>query len=112
MFGWWRIKNWHWQNRGRVRHFAKLSENWQGIQPMQPDEPAVFRLLSDEALHGWLSRADLAGDSRIGMERELRRREAWASPGGRSARIATWALAISAIALIVSIVSIWLKISN
>jgi len=111
MFGWWRIKDWHWQKRGRVRTVAELSENWRGLG-MHPDEPAVIRLLSDEALNGWLSRADLSGDSRIGMERELRRREAWASPGGRSANMATWALIVSVLALVVSAVSIWMKISN
>jgi hypothetical protein len=111
MLGWWQIRNWHWQKRGRVRTFAELSENWRGQGP-HPDEPEVIRLLSDEALHGWLSRADLAGDSRIGMERELRRREAWSSPSGRSAKIAAWALFVSFLALIVSAVAIWMKISN
>lgn len=95
-------------NRDRIRTIAEICEQ-PGIHAHEPDEVAVIRLLSDESLHAWLGRPMLGADTRIAMERELRRREAWAAPAGRAARISGWALVISALALVVSVMALWLK---
>lgn len=66
-----------------------------------PDNPRVIRRLSDERLHWWLSKV-AEGDSKIALERDLRRRDAWAAPAGRAYRLSCVAVVISFIALIVS----------
>lgn len=85
--------------------------SWQGLATVSPPSD-IAPLLSDEALHGWLGRENLKGDSRIAMERELRRREAWSAPAGRAVRVSAWALVVSVLALVVSAVALWMPNSN
>jgi hypothetical protein len=102
-------------HRMRERDYRKgaamaLEDSWKGMGMMPPPaDPAILKLLSDEALHGWLGRFEVQGDSRIGLERELRRREAWTSPAGRSAKIATAALVISILSILISAAALWTR---
>ncbi len=75
-----------------------------------PADPEIIQLLSDEALHGWLASIKTGPDTRIALDRELRRREAWAAPAGRAAKTSTWALCVSVAALVLSAVALWLKV--
>ncbi|MBU7587916.1 MAG: hypothetical protein KAF42_01745 [Sphingopyxis terrae] len=61
--------------------------------------------MTDDVLHGLLSRAELEGyrAPKIAIERELRRRDAWDSPAGKAIWISIGALAVSISALLVSI---------
>jgi hypothetical protein len=88
---------------------TNLEEN--SLDAMTPPGDIAL-LLSDDALHGWLGRESLKGDSRIAMERELRHREGWSAPAGRALKVSIWALAVSALALIVSAVALWVRNSN
>lgn len=68
---------------------------------LPPDEPAVIRKLSDRRLHEWVALAK--GDAKVALDRELRRREAWAAPAGRAVWISIGALAVSIAAIAVSL---------
>lgn len=69
-----------------------------------PVDVHVVRRLSDEALHRWIGKATDKQSTSL-LERELRRREAWAAPAGRAFWISLASLAIATGALIVSIVN-------
>lgn len=112
------IRKWR-EARSRARQAREFREtiaevcqtSWHGVDPMSPPGD-IAPLLSDDALHGWLGRQSLRGDSRIAMERELRLREAWSAPAGRAVKVSTWALAVSVLALILSAVALWVRNSN
>lgn len=72
------------------------------IDLSDPDRPQLIRRFSDEALHHWLAKAR-EPKSRSMLERELRRREAWAAPAGRAYWISVAAFCVSVAALLVSI---------
>ena len=114
------LRKWR-ERRGQKRGQREVVEaivdvcetSWHGIDVISPPgDPEIVRRLSDESLHGWLGRDDLAGAARIAMERELRQREAWLAPAGRAVKISAWALGVSVLALIVSAVALWLRNSN
>lgn len=68
-------------------------------------DPWVLRRLSDHALNTQLSDpAPTQRDPsrRVALERELRRRDAWAAPAGRAVWISAAALIVSVLALLVS----------
>ena len=60
----------------------------------------TIRRLSDEDLHQYISGWSLGSELRIRGEVELRRRENW---------VARWALGVSMVALIVSIIALFAK---
>lgn len=63
-----------------------------------PDEAFVIRRLSDDKLVWWLAR-DPKGEAKIALEREMRRRDAWAAPAGRAFKISLISLIVAVLAL-------------
>jgi len=88
------------ERRSLLRTLLPLYER-RPVALKDPNDPVMIRHFSDSALHYWLSKAT-EPNSRISLESELRRREAWAAPAGRSTWIATAALIVSLAALIIS----------
>ena len=72
------------------------------IDPIDSD---VVRLLSNDALHRWIGKANNRQSLSL-LDRELRRREAWAAPAGRAYWISVASLVIAIGALIVSIMKV------
>ena len=67
-----------------------------------PEEDFLVRTLSNEKLHYWLARTP-EGEAQIALERELRRREAWAAPAGRAFWISILSIVVSGGALATSL---------
>jgi hypothetical protein len=66
------------------------------------NRPDLLRKVSDERLNELLG-GDIKGDGRVALEREQRRREAWAAPAGRAFWISLLAIFISAATLVFTI---------
>jgi hypothetical protein len=86
----------------RVVHTDPETEIGVGQRITQPSDRRIIARLSDHALHRWLS-VPVRPEIKIALERELRRREAWAAPAGKAFYISLAALGVSAVALAVSI---------
>lgn len=67
-----------------------------------PDNRRGIRGLSDSGLHEFLA-GDLHRGTRIALERELRRRDAWATPAAVSLPISVGSLICAIAALIIAI---------
>lgn len=72
---------------------------------VDPVDASVIRHLSDDALHRWIGKATNKQSLSL-LDRELRRREAWAAPAGRAYWISLASMVIAIGALIVSIMKI------
>ena len=70
-----------------------------GLDMRAPTDPWIISRLSDAALNRLINQS--AGPELIGLERELRQREAWAGPAGRAYRISIAALVVSILSVIV-----------
>lgn len=66
------------------------------IGELVPTDPAMIRRATDHQLHAMLAGEHATKAERIGLEREQRRREAWASPAGRAYWISIGALLVAA----------------
>ena len=99
----------------RARRAAEIKENklllvlykmeFPTIDP--PHEGYIIRKLSEDNLHRLLVKAELGhAQAKIAIERELRRRDAWASPAGRAFWISMAALIVSIAAFGVSILKL------
>lgn len=101
------VKTWRAKRRALKKDNALLLAlyriEYQKINP--PHEAYIVRQLSEDILHGLLARAEQGNiiEARVAIERELRRRDAWASPAGRAFWISIAALVVSIAALGVSI---------
>lgn len=68
-----------------------------------PSDPKVIRRATDKQLHAMLAGDDATKAARIALEREQRRREAWAAPAGRAYWISVAALLVAAGSLVATI---------
>lgn len=98
-------KPWDWwrrlRNRGVSDILLTLYEHG-GVSLKDPTDHRLIALLSDGALHRWLGQASNRA-SVTALERELRKREAWAAPAGRAFWLSLASLAIATGSLIISV---------
>ncbi len=97
---WWKAREWR---RAELRWHNKNPSQFTPI-----DDVWVLRRLSDEAFNtqlGDVGNTTAAPWRRIAVEREMRRRDAWAAPAGRAFWISLAALSVSIAALVISTLS-------
>lgn len=68
-----------------------------------PPDARRIRALTDRQLHRFLGEQKISPAERLALEREVRRRDAWAAPAGRAFWISVLALVVSSVALIATL---------
>lgn len=68
-----------------------------------PPDSRKIRALTDQQLHRFLGEQKISSPERFALEREMRRRDAWAAPAGRAYRISVCALVVSSVALMATL---------
>jgi hypothetical protein len=100
---------------GRIRSWAALRKSRRAFEEQTlalyevglanmpaPHEAFIVRKMSDDRLHAWLAK-NPTGEAKVALERELRRREAWAAPAGKAFWISIGSLAVAIVALLVGL---------
>jgi hypothetical protein len=72
------------QRRRSRQHARAFMEAGMDVGELVPTDPAIIRRATDHQLHAMLAGDHATKAERIGLEREQRRREAWAAPAGRA----------------------------
>ncbi|MCI1141710.1 hypothetical protein MOP88_04150 [Sphingomonas sp. WKB10] len=98
-------RRWRQFRRGRRNDIRVMMYELESTKVIDPIDSDVVRLLSNDALHRWIGKATNRQSLSL-LDRELRRREAWAVPAGRAYWISVASLVIAIGALIVSIAKI------
>jgi len=98
-------RRWRQFRRGRRNDIRVMLYELESTKLIDPIDSDVVRLLSNDALHRWIGKANNRQSLSL-LDRELRRREAWAAPAGRAYWISVASLVIAIGALIVSIMKV------
>ena len=98
-----------WRNRldPQGRRLRRDMHELRGVDMRSPTDPWILAHLSDVTLHRLINEA--TGPELMGLERELRSREAWVGPAGQAVRISLAALIVSALSVLVALYSAQIK---